>query len=49
MTVKLIYVYTLIFCELTSQDYVPKMRIKLIEKALDVGSRRTFELFPTFV
>ena len=26
-----------IFCELTSQDFVPKMRIRLIEKALDVG------------
>ena len=28
-----------IFCELTSQDYVPKMPIRPIQKALDVGSR----------
>ena len=49
MTVKLIYVYILLFCELTSQDYVPKMRIRLIEKVLDVGSHKTFELFHTFV
>ena len=49
MTVKLINVYIPIFCELVSQDYVHKMRIRLIEKALDVGLRRTFELFHTFV
>ena len=49
MTVKLIYVYIPIFCEFTSQDYVPNMRIRLIEKALDVGLRKTFELFHTFV
>ena len=38
-----------IFCELTSQDCVPTLQIRLIEKALDVGSHRTFELFHTFV
>ena len=37
------------FCELTSQEYVPKMRSRLIEKVLDVRSRRTFQLFHTFV
>ena len=30
------------------QKYVPKMRIRLIEKALDVASQRTFELVDTF-
>ena len=30
-------------------EYVPKMQIRLIEKALDVGSLRTFELFHTIV
>ena len=38
-----------IFCELRSQDYEPKMRTRLIEKALNVESHRTFELFHTFV
>ena len=47
--VDLYVLYLPIFCELTSRDYVPKMRIRMIEKALDVGSHRTFELFHTFV
>ena len=44
-----VIVYMPIFCELRSYYYMTKRRIRLIEKALDVGSHRTFELFHKLV
>ena len=44
MTVTLIRLCIPIFREHTSQDYVPKMQIRLIEKTFDVGSHNRIKL-----